>query len=338
MNFHILVNERINRKAWAEFVWNHPQGNIFQTPDMARFYQSLDKYTPLTLACMNEREEVAGLVTSVTQKEYNGILGRLTSRAVVWGGPLILGDDPGVLDFLLTRYTRMEKTAIYTQIRNLSDCSTLKDGFEKKGFVYEDHLDILFDLEKSPEALWKEIHPTRRKQIERGYRRGAEFSVLENADRETLGKCHSLIETVYQRAGLPYPAPDFFSRAFRILKKAIRAFVVRHEGEIIGCRFVLCYKQMIYDWYAGSDPAHHDKYPNDILPWEVIRWGSTHGFRIFDFGGAGKPGEPYGVRDYKKKFGGEIVSFGRFQKNHKPCLNRAARIGFRAWRYWKKKS
>ena len=36
------------------------------------------------------------------------------------------------------------------------------------------------------------------------------------------------------------------------------------------------------------------------------------------FGGAGKPDKPYGVRDYKLKFGGQLVNWGRFEKVHKP--------------------
>ena len=41
-------------------------------------------------------------------------------------------------------------------------------------------------------------------------------------------------------------------------------------------------------------------------------------YTIFDFGGAGKPNEEYGVRDFKKKYGGKLVNFGRYEKVHSP--------------------
>jgi lipid II:glycine glycyltransferase (peptidoglycan interpeptide bridge formation enzyme) len=51
---------------------------------------------------------------------------------------------------------------------------------------------------------------------------------------------------------------------------------------------------------------------------EVFLWGHERGFTRFDFGGAGKPNVPYGVRDYKLKFGGELVNTGRMIRIHRP--------------------
>ena len=42
------------------------------------------------------------------------------------------------------------------------------------------------------------------------------------------------------------------------------------------------------------------------------------GKTIFDFGGAGKPVVHYGVRDYKMKFGGKLVNYGRLTLVHNP--------------------
>ena len=63
-----------------------------------------------------------------------------------------------------------------------------------------------------------------------------------------------------------------------------------------------------------------NKYPNDLIPWEVFLWGKENGYKLLDFGGAGKPDIPYGVREYKRKFGGELVNYGRFTHIHKPIL------------------
>ena len=37
-------------------------------------------------------------------------------------------------------------------------------------------------------------------------------------------------------------------------------------------------------------------------------------FERYDFGGAGWPNVPYGVRDFKASFGGELVCYGRYRK------------------------
>ena len=87
----------------------------------------------------------------------------------------------------------------------------------------------------------------------------------------------------------------------------------------------------MYDWYAGSYQAYYKKYPNDLIPWKAFLGGQKNGFKKFDFGGAGKPGIPYGVRDYKKKFGGEFVNYGRFEQVHKPFLFQIGKLGLKVW-------
>lgn len=101
---------------------------------------------------------------------------------------------------------------------------------------------------------------------------------------------------------------------------------------MIGVRIVLCYKELIYDWFAGADEKYLRYRPNDILPWEVMKWGSLNGYKVFDFGGAGIPNVPYGVRDYKLKFGGELVNFGRFENIHKPILMKIGKFGLRVYK------
>jgi lipid II:glycine glycyltransferase (peptidoglycan interpeptide bridge formation enzyme) len=58
----------------------------------------------------------------------------------------------------------------------------------------------------------------------------------------------------------------------------------------------------------------------------------NHGYRIYDFGGAGRPGEPYGVRDFKAKFGGELVDFGRHSYVHSPGRLKLTNLAYRFYR------
>jgi len=50
--------------------------------------------------------------------------------------------------------------------------------------------------------------------------------------------------------------------------------------------------------------------------------------------GAGKPDEGYGVRDFKAKFGGELVEHGRFIHINQPVLYT---IGKQAVKFLKRK-
>ncbi|HEY5498802.1 MAG TPA: hypothetical protein VIK20_00315, partial [Bacteroidales bacterium] len=86
----------IDRKQWEEFVHDHPQGNVFQTPQMYLVYSVTKKYTPIVVACYKE-DSLVGILLAVVQKEYKGLLGSLSARSIIWGGPLIKNSDICVL-------------------------------------------------------------------------------------------------------------------------------------------------------------------------------------------------------------------------------------------------
>ncbi len=118
-------------------------------------------------------------------------------------------------------------------------------------------------------------------------------------------------------------------------KGMVKIFCALKEGQIIGIRIGLVYKNMIYDWYAGSRRDFYKYNPNDFLPYNILVWGNNNGFELFDFGGAGKPNVPYGVRDHKMKFGGELVEFGRFEKVHNKLLLEIGKIGLKFYKKMK---
>ena len=62
--------------------------------------------------------------------------------------------------------------------------------------------------------------------------------------------------------------------------------------------------------------------------WHILEWGANHAYKIYDFGGAGKPDEEYGVRDFKAKFGGTLVNYGRNKCIHSPLAMKFSEYGY----------
>lgn len=335
-NLTITDAKKLDNKKWSDFVFNHHNGNIFQTPEMYDVYKNTKKYEPILLAVVNNRNEISGILLAVIQKEYSGILGNFTARSIIQGGPLIKNDDPSVLDYLLKEYDKIiNKKAIYSQFRNFWGWGDSDEIFITDGFEYEEHLNILVDLTKAEKQLWKEVHSKRRNEVRRATKEGAYFSI-ENTD-DSLKKCYRILQEVYNRAKLPIPDYNFFYNLYCMDSNSkLIIGCAYYESEIIGCMFALSFKDTIYDFYAGSMMKFYNKYPNDLIPWEVFKWGKKNNYKVFDFGGAGKPDVPYGVRDYKKKFGGEVVNYGRYEKVHQPMMFEMAKIGFKLWQKIKK--
>jgi len=327
---------KIDPCQWERFVVEHPQGNIYQTPLMYSAFGSMNNSKPLLLACYKD-DSLVGVLLAFLQKEYKGIVGKLSSRSIVWGGPLLAENCNELLEEMLNEYDALvRKEAIYSQFRNLSDAKGSIPFFTQAGFGYEEHLNILIDLKLSYEDLWKDVHGKRRNEIRRAGRENTKFSV--HADEAALKEGYLILKEVYCYAKLPLPDLSLFQDILAHSKNnvGLKIFAANNNGKMIGVMFALLYKNRIYDWYAGAYRKFLSKYPNDLIPWEVICWGKANGFEVFDFGGAGKPGVTYGVRDYKMKFGGRLVNFGRFQKIHQPLAMKIARNGFKAWQFLKK--
>jgi lipid II:glycine glycyltransferase (peptidoglycan interpeptide bridge formation enzyme) len=70
-------------------------------------------------------------------------------------------------------------------------------------------------------------------------------------------------------------------------------------------------------------------YPSVLATYAPIEYAANNGLQYFDFMGAGKPNQDYGVREFKSKFGGTEVEFGRFIRINKPILYQFGKLGFK---------
>jgi len=340
MTDYLIIKDpsSLDKNKWINFVQSHPHGNIFQLPEMFTLYKSTYGNQPVFLGCLDNAGALSGLIVGVIQGSKLPLVHSFTARCIIWGGPLVEDNSAIITELLLYELNKLfSKKTVYIEFRNLWDVTELKRSFINMNYQYEDHLNVLINLKKGKDLLWEGMHATRKKQIRRSNNRGCYVEVRDSLDQISLHKCFILLERTYKGAGLPFPAEIFFQNAFDQLKDKliIKVFCAKFEGEIIAFRFVLAYKDVLYDWYAAGDRNHHDKYANDLLPWEILIWGIENNYSIFDFGGAGKPNKKYGVRDYKMKFGGELVNYGRYNKINKPIIFQLGEKALKTFQYFK---
>ena len=310
------------------FVSLHPKTSYFQSTLFFKSCLNTNKLSPLFILAYDNDILVGSLLVFKQIQINKPIFNFLSSRNIIWGGPIVLNDYLEIYEGLYEEYGKMKFSSIYTQVRNIYDITNFKKSMSSFGFNYEEHLNIIVDLEKPKEQLWKEVHSKRRNEIRKALKEGTTFFNINNS--ETLTECYSILKEVYTRAKLPLPEIGHFEAllANNTPNDGLKIFVAKFENEIIGCMLCFAYGDTLFDYYAGAYSKYYNKNPNDLIPWEVLNWGKEKGYKKFDFGGAGKPNVPYGVRDYKKKFGGELVNYGRFEKIHFHFLFKIVSLGF----------
>jgi len=306
----IEVISSFDKQQWDEFVLNHPHGNIFQTTDMAEVYRQTKNYDPVSLAAIDsDSGEMLAVLHAVVIREMGGLLGSFSARSVIQGGPLVIEGKEGVKAAvkLMEHYDdAVRKKVVYTQIRNMWDTQGIRDTLESLNYTYDEHLNYLINLNRTSEEIWRSFHKSRRKGINRAEK--SDISIRRMEGPAELERCYSLIEETYQNVKIPLADISLFRAAYSIFAQSGTAdhYIAIQDGEPVGTRIMLKFNGMVHDWYAGSKKGA--PHVDEALVWYILKENAGTQ-QVFDFGGAGNPQKPYGVREFKRRFGGEEVNF-----------------------------
>ncbi len=330
MNFE--VTRELPEDIWREYVERHPAGNIFHTPEMFEVFRRAKNHRPELWAVLGDGG-VLGLLTPVRITLMPGFLkAPFTTRSVVYGsllcGPGAQGEE-AVLP-LLTSYVReIRPRPLFTELRNLSDLGPFWPALARCGFKFEPHMNYLIDLARPVADVFNGIGSRTRKNLRHAMNKG-QVSIEEVKTNAGLATCYALLQKTYGRASVPLADFSLFEAAFDLLgpKGMVRFSLAYVESAPAAVSVDLIYKDMIYGWYGGIDRDYRNHAANELLTWSILKWGAENGYRLYDFGGAGEPNIKYGVRDFKAKFGGRMVSYGRHSYVHSPLRLGICRLAY----------
>lgn len=317
----ITIVYTLPEEEWRRFVEEHPRGNIFHTPEMFQVFARTKGYRPTLWAAVDSSHRPLALLLPVQITLMDGLLRRFTTRAVAYGSVLCAPgpEGKGALAMLLETYKReIEGSVLFTELRNLSDLSDLQPVLNESGFIYEGHLNFLIDLTRPGGEIWQNIRSNAKRNIKKA--RNSQVVIKEADDLDWVFSAYTLLSNTYKRIQVPLADYSLFRSAFEILhpQNMLKIFVAQVGDVSIGVMTLLTYKDTIYYWYSGVIKEYTAYRAGDLLVWHALEWGNQHGFHTLDFGGAGKPDEEYGVRDFKAKFGGTLVNYGRNICVHAP--------------------
>lgn len=332
----ITIVNSLPEDRWRTFVDNHPEGNIFHTPEMFQVFKRVKGYHPEIWAALGKDENILALVLPVRITLATGLLRALTTRTIIFGGLLVDKAPEGAeaLAHLLKAYKEgSNESSLFTELRNISSCEPFRPILEEAQFKYEDHLNYLIDLGPSPEEVFSRIGHRTQRNIRHGLNQ-SKVTIEEVKDRNALAESYTLLTKTYRMAQVPLADRSLFEAAFDILvPKGMLLITTAMVGLSPAATSVdLLYKDTMVGWYGGMDRAYSSYVPNELLMWHVLRLGAERGYRIYDFGGAGKPSEEYGVRQFKAKFGGNLVCYGRNIWVPNPVLLSICKFGYETLR------
>jgi len=329
----VLMNSEIPVSQWEDFHRSNDHSSPFQSPAFYHFFSSLKTISTAAIA-VTDGSMIRALAVLTVQQE-KGIAGFFSKRGIIYGGPLVDENYPQALDMLLQKITELPfRGVIYTEVRNLSDFSYFREVFFSNGYKYIPFLNFRVDT-LDGELMQRRISSSRLRQIKKAQKQSV--TCLEAGSLDQVMIFYGLLKALYRdKLHKPLPAEEFFINFF---KAGLGPFLlVVHEGKIIGgimCP-VLC-DRALYEFYVcGLDEDYKELYPSVMATWFAMEYANRNSLQLFDFMGAGKSGESYGVRDFKARFGGEMVEFGRFLNIRKPLFYILGETGLRLMKFFSK--
>lgn len=328
----------LDTDVWRQFVDEQPAGNIFHTPEMFQVFANTQNHEPELWAITNDAEQILALLLPVKITLMDGLLHHLTSRSVVYGGLLYTSDtrysQEEILGLLLQSYNDTIQKSLFTELRHQTDSQAIQTILQDLNYQFEEYDNFLINLDLPAEDVFKNISKSARKKI-RQAERSKPFVIEELRDRSKLPIWYALIQKTYEKARVPLADISLFEATFDILQPAgMGQFLLgKAEDTYIAASVALLHKGIIYGWYRGFDRDYGHYLPNDRMVWHLLKWGAENGYRTFDFGGAGKPTEKYGPRQFKAKFGGQLVSYGRHSYIHAPVVSKVSQMAYQVYRH-----
>ncbi len=226
---------------------------------------------------------------------------------------------------------------IYIETRNFNDYNRWKGAFEKAGFEYKRHLNFHVDC-TDKEKMWERLSENRKRQVRHvngdfkfkisfpfgTITSNLRFDNLSVTEQDVREWYEILSELYRKKVKTPLWPVEFFLEFYR--QKRGVYLLQKHNGKVIGGSMVVRWNPnqspslkgrdvcgAVYEWFeCGLNAQYKEQYPSVMATYAGMCYAAEQGIGRYDMMGAGVPGVPYGVRDFKAEFGGQLVEHGRF--------------------------
>ncbi|MBN1227068.1 MAG: peptidoglycan bridge formation glycyltransferase FemA/FemB family protein [Deltaproteobacteria bacterium] len=322
----LLINTDVHRPAWRSFLLENIFASPFQSEAFYDFINSVDQFSS-DVFTIEENNNYTSLAVVVLQKE-KGLKSFLTRRAVIYGGPLLKpGNRQSLKSLLVSIKKYYGNRIIYLEVRNYFDYSQHIETYESIGFTYNPWVNFWLKTDNL-EKMQSGMSNSRLRQVKKAIRSGVQWHEAKNENE--IQSFFSILNRLYkQKIKKPLPPEAFFLNFF--LQSVGKYLLVTYKGDIIGgIMCALIQGKAIYEYYiCGLDNEYKDQYPSVMATWAAMEYAWLTGIKYLDFMGAGNPDQHYGVREFKARFGGKKVEYGRFLYKTNSTLFSLGKLGLR---------
>jgi FemAB-related protein (PEP-CTERM system-associated) len=316
-------------------VINHPEGTFFHLLGWREVLHKSFGYKPLYI-WVRDAGQIRGVMPLFLVKSI--LFGRslVAMPAAVYGGPV--ASDEKAKRVLLGEAIRLanEHAVRYLEIRSNphADEAVLPDSDREPSRWLRKDLYVTFmtQLEPTEEANLARIPRKQRRMLRQGDKHGLK-AVFDN---DRLGDFYDVYASSMRNLGTPVYGYSYFKNLVASFGDQIKILVVHRNEKTIAGVLVFLYRDQVLPYYGGALKEEFQFAPSDFMYWELMRYASGNGFKIFDFG---RSKQGTGSYNFKRHWGFEpkALPYWYYTPNHHPLpdtspLNPRLQWAIRIWR------
>lgn len=292
-----LLCNQLSNSVWDEFVEANKSSTMEHLSGwkdvIERSYGLKSYYLQIV-----EKDELLGILPLVSINSR--IFGRqLVSMPFLDCGGICVkdgGDTKDIVDRFINGVLALSKElrADLVDLRHLYDLNLgWKTSLQRVNMVME--------LKSDEDSMWKALTSERRNRIRKSKKNELETSFY---GLDAIDEFYNILAVNMRDLGSPVHSKEFFINIMKVFENRTKIIVVNQGSKPIGAAICFFFKDTISVPWVSSLRDSFRLYPNNILYWEVIRYGCNHGYKHFDFG---RSSIGSGTFEFKKQWGAKPV-------------------------------
>lgn len=292
---------RGSSELWDEFVTAQPAGTFFHLTAWCEVLERSFGYLPLYL-CACDSDRIRGVLPLFLVKSL--LFGRsLVAMPIgVYGGPV--ATDHETMHLLVQSATALAKQhgVRYLEMRG-NPHNSFQSGpgvngdashWSRKDLYYT----FLSEIDSTDEANLARIPRKQRRMVRQGEKHGLK-AVFDN---RRLPEFYDVYAESVRNLGTPVYGFSFFANLVGAFGERCKVLVIEHNGKVIAAVLSFFFRDQVLPYYGGALKEYLHLAPNDFMYWELMRYGASNGYKIFDFG---RSKEGTGPFHFKRHWGFE---------------------------------
>lgn len=186
------------------------------------------------------------------------------------------------------------------------DCVVGRPMFTKYTF--------LLDLKPTEDELLANMRPKTRYNINLAEKKGV--TVVEDSSQEGLNEYLKVLQETTKRQQFYAHDTEYFQKMWDTLGATgmMHIFKAIYEGMTLSVWIVFVFNEKLYYPYGASLREHKEVMANNLMMWEVIRYGKKEKCVSFDmWGSLGPDADPkdpfFGFHKFKEGYGGTLTQY-----------------------------